>query len=314
LKRSIALGITLLALAGCGKDTFESAPDCGGRFLVAYARFPAGDIYLFDYDGLGFHAMPNLNQTGVEESHPTISRDVRFIAFERALSLTDHDIILYDRCQAGTFAQPGLNSTGIEREPAFSGDGQKLVFVRDTLSRREVRLYDGLAHRLVPLPGIEGTASSLDATPVANQDASRIAFSRYSGGNDDIFVYDASGDSLMKLPDLATADREVDPSLTPDGRYVAFASDRLNPGSGDLDIFLYDLQSRAFVTLPAATNTTSIERHPSVNYNTDHIAFESTRPGGSGGSDVYVLSRAAGTVIFTGSSPVVDQQPWIVWQ
>lgn len=282
---------------------------------MVYARQPAidqGDLYLFDYDGLGFHALPGINSVGQQELNPTLTRNVRLIAFERVLSPSDHDILLYDRCQAGLVTTPNLNNTGIDRDPAFSGDGNKLVFVRDTLGGREIRLFDGVADRLVPLPGIEGTGSSIDSSPVADQGATMIAFSRFQGGNNDVLVYDAVNDSLIDIPDLASPDSDVDPSMTPDGRYLVFASDRTHPG--DYDLFLYDLQARNFVTLPASTNTTATERHPSINYDTDRIAFESNRPGTQGSMDIYLLTRSTGSVTSSGSTSATDTQPWIAWQ
>ncbi len=316
MKRAIVLSISLLgAIIGCGKDTFQVPPDCDGRFLVVYARQPAadqGDIYLFDYQALGYHALPGLNSTSQADLHPTMTRDIRFIAFERVLSATDTDILVYDRCQAALLPQPGLNTTGPERDPAFSGDGTKLAFVRDTLGRSEVRLYNGTTHRLVPLPGIQGAGTYVDSSPVTNQDASLIAFSRNQSGNDDVLVYDASGDSLLNLPDLASPASDVDPSMTPDGRYVVFASDRAT--AGDYDLYLYDLQAKAFIVLPAAANTPMTERHPSINFSTDRIVFESNRTGTQGAMDVYLLTRSGGTVSASASSATTDVQPWIVWQ
>ncbi|HET9326331.1 MAG TPA: hypothetical protein VFQ05_06140 [Candidatus Eisenbacteria bacterium] len=315
MKRSILLCVSVLALVtGCGEETFEAPPDCTGRFLVAYARMPApdqGDLYLFDHDGLGFHLLPGINSTSQQELNPTLSRNVRFIAFERVLTVSDHDILVYDRCQASLVNPPNLNTTGIERDPAFSGDGNKLAFVRDTLSRREIRLYDGVTDRLVPLPGIEGSGSYLDSSPVINQNATLIVFSRFQA-DDDVLVYDAVNDSLIDLPDLASAGSDVDPSITPDGRYLVFASDRSSPG--DYDLYLYDLQLRSFLTLPAAANTAMTERHPSVNYNTDRIVFESNRTGTQGSMDIYLLTRSSGNVTSSGSSPTTDAQPWIAWQ
>jgi hypothetical protein len=316
LKRPILLCISVLALiAGCGDEQFQAPPDCGGRFLVVYSRQPAadqGDLYLFDYDGLGFHLLPGINATGQAELNPTLSRNVRFIAFERVLTPTDHDILVYDRCQAASVSPPGLNNTGIDRDPAFSGDANKMAFVRDTLGRREVRLYDGTIDRLVPLPGIEGGSSYLDSSPTTNQDATLIAFSRSAAGNDDVLIYDTVNDSLVDYPDLASSGSDVDPAMTPDGRYVVFASDRDHPG--DYDLFLYDLQTRVFITLPAAANTPMTERHPSVNFSTDRIAFESNRTGTQGSSDIYLLTRSTGSVANSGSSTTTDVQPWIAWQ
>jgi len=316
LKRSIVLCVTLfVGLASCGKETFLAPPDCSGRFLVAFAHQPAadqGDVYLFDYDELGFHGLNGLNSSSQADLDPTLTRDVEFIAFERVLSPTNTDILFYDRCQAGLVEQPGLNSAGLDLDPAFSGDGLKLAFVRDTLGRREVRLYDGTIDRLVPLPGIAGASQYADSDPVTNQTASLIAFSSDRRGNHDILVYDASGDSLIDLPALSSSAEDVDPSMTPDGRYLVFASDRTNPG--DYDLYLYDLQTRQFVALAPAVNTAMTERHPSINFDTDRIVFESNRTGTQGSMDIYLYTRSNQQIVSTGSSTTADVQPWIVWQ
>lgn len=316
MKRSVLAAAVLAGLVGCGEDTFEAPPDCSGRFLVVYARQTAvdqADIYLYDYEGLGFHLLPNLNSNNEQDLDPAITRDIRFVAFERVVSPTNTDILFYDRCQAALQSQPGLNTQESESDPAFTGDGSRLAFVRDTLGGRQVRVYDGSLDQLVPLPGLATAGVYLDADPAPNHDGSRIAFSSNRNGTFDILVYDATGDSLMDLPALASPGRDLDPSLTPDGRYVVFASDRLV--ADDYDLYLYDLQSRAFVALGPGVNTTYAERHPSLNYDTDRIVFESNRPGAQGALDVFLHTRSSGSVSASGpSSPAVDRTPYIVWQ
>jgi Tol biopolymer transport system component len=93
---------------------------------------------------------------------------------------------------------------------------------------------------------------------------------------------------------------------------VVFASDRGH--ANDYDLYLYDLQTKTFVTLSAETNTTATERHPSTNFSTDRIAFQSDRTGSQGGMDIYLLTRSTGHVSSSGSSATADMQPWIVWQ
>ena len=315
MRRIILAGMALAALVGCGEETFDVPPDCTGRFLAVYARQTAvdqADIYLFDYEGLGFHALPNLNSANEQDLDPTITRDVRFIAFERVLSPTNTDILVYDRCQAALLPQPGLNTQESDRDPAFTGDGLKLVFVRDTLSGRQVRLYDGSSDQFVPLPGLASGSTYFDADPTPSNDGSRIAFASNRAGGYDIFVYDAGGDSLLDLPDLASAGADVDPSITPDGRYLIFASDRLL--ANDYDLYLYDLVTKSMLAIGPGVNTTYTERHPSINYDTQRIVFESDRPG-SQGVDVYLYTRTTGSVSASGpSSPATDRQPFITWQ
>ena len=307
-----SLGLAaLLGLAACGGEkTFPAVPDCSGTLLVAYARVVAADtadIYLFDLQQLGYHALPGLNSTTQADLHPSVTRDFRFVAFERVVTPANHDILVYDRCAAALLPQPGLDTPASEHDPAFSADGTHLAFVRDTLGRREVRLYDGARLQLVPLPGI-GVGNN-DASPHPNQDGSLIVFVR----NSHFLVYDATGDSLMSLPDLVSAQNDLDPAISADGRLVIFASDRLIPG--DFDLYLYDLQARAFVPLGPNVNTTSQERQPSINPDGSEIVFTSTRPGGQGGFDLYLFQRSSGQVSrIPASSPVDDVEPWIVWQ
>jgi Tol biopolymer transport system component len=305
-----------VGLGGCGGEkTVPTPPDCTGQLLVAFARQTGPDtanVYLYDLDQLGFHALPGLNSSTQADLHPSVSRDVRFIAFERQVSPANFDILFYDRCGAAIVPQPGLNTPASERDPAFSADGAHLAFVRDTLGGREVRLYNGTTFQLVPLPGITGTRPYIDADPSPNLDGTRIAFTSNRSGNDDVFVYDATGDSLLALPDLASPGSDVDPSITADGRLVMFASDRRVPG--DYDLYLYDLATKSFIQLAPGVNTTSTERHPSINYDGSEIVFQSNRPGGPGGFDLYLYQRSSGQVSrIPASSPVDDVQPWIVW-
>ena len=311
------LGLAALPwLIGCGgQKTFPAVPDCSGTLLVAYARVVAADtadIYLYDLQQLGYHALPGLNSTSQADLHPTVTRDFRFIAFERVLSPVNHDILVYDRCQAALLPQPDLNTPAAERDPAFSADGTHLAFVRDTLGRREVRLYDGSRLKLVPLPGIGGAGAYTDASPHPDGDGGRIVFTSNRSGTDDVFVYDASGDSLMALPDLASPGSDVDPAISANGRLVVFASDRLIPG--DYDLYLYDLQARALIAMPNV-NSTSTDRQPSINADGSEIAFASNRTGGQGGYDLYLYQRTSGQVSrIPASSPIDDVEPWIVWQ
>ena len=303
---------------GCGDESFRAPPDCEGRRLVAFARRPVGggtsDIFLYDYDGNGFHALPNLNEGTLSDVHPSLSLDGRFVAFERELSATESDVHLYDRCQDLIVPQPNLNSVYRESQPAFSGNGQRLAFVRDTLGESRLRLYDGIADRLIDLPALGGNVAYADSAPALNASGTVIAFVSTRNGNTDIFVYDLVGDSLRTLPDLVSTGSDVDPSLTPDGRYLAFASTR-SGGAGLYDLYVYDLSTRAFVALAAAVNTAQNERAPSIDVTGERIAFESDRTPGLGGMDLYLYSRSTSFVerLFASGS-ANDVGPSLVWQ
>ncbi len=309
--------LTALAAGGCGQDTVVVPPDCSGRRLVTYARRPVAglaDVYLFDFDGNGFHLMPNLNSPTLNDVNPTLSGDGRFIAFERELNSGDSDILLYDRCADQLLPQPGLNTPGFEGQPAFSYDGLRLAFVRDTLGRRRIRLYDGSAGRLIPLPALEAAGAYADSAPSLTQNGTVIAFVSSRNGNADVLVYDVVGDSLRNLPDLASSANDVDPGITPDGRFLVFASDRA-AGAGDYDLYLYDLQARVFLTVSPSVNTLYVERSPTINVAAERIVFESNRIGSQGGMDLWLWTRSTGQTERAGASSASnDVEPCIQWQ
>ena len=57
---------------------------------------------------------PGLNSTTQADLHPSVTRDFRFVAFERVVSPLNHDVLVYDRCQAALLPQPGPSTGATE--------------------------------------------------------------------------------------------------------------------------------------------------------------------------------------------------------
>src|SRR5439155_7741492 len=109
---------------------------------------------------------------------------------------------------------------------------------------------------------------------------------------------------------------EVEPTLTPDGRFLCLASNR-SGGAGGYDLYLYDLQDVGHpvpVSLDSL-NTAHDERNPSISADGMIICFESNRDGGLGKTDIWTHNRGDGR---TGqahqlSSAGDDIQPSLKW-
>jgi Tol biopolymer transport system component len=316
-----ACAISLLpafGLSGCGKSSTSPRVQPLGRHLLAYASDRNGtfDIFLYDLDGLTQYSLPGLNSATAAERRPSIGADAQVLAFvtDRGTGMGDLDILIYDLVTSQLAATPAINSAGREDEPAFTGNALSLLFVRDTLGVRRIRFFNGVSDRFVPLPGIDAPPGFSDWAPAPDITGARTAFVSDRNGNPDVFVYDATGDSLLDLPDLVSDSTDTEPALTPDGRFLAFASTRTG-GAGGFDLYLYDLQMKMFIPLVAGVNTAMNERHPTLSSSAAVISFESDRTDGIGGFDVWNHSRSSGT---TGqganqSSTTADVEPSMRW-
>lgn len=320
----VALALTLAA-GGCGGKTpaLTPVPDCDGIHLLVMtsgrnALAGQHNIFLYDLDAGGFRALLNFGGTG-QDQHPAITSDGKVIAVERTGAGTGQDVLIYDRCAGGFLIRPELITAADETEPTFSTDGNELAFVRDTAGTRRVRMYDGFSRRFVPLHLLDSLAATgFDSqSPSLDRTGAVIAFTTGSAPTRKIWLYSRNGDSLFTSLSNAidTPNDERDPWLTPDAHYLAFASDRPG-GKGLYDIYLYDLQARAYVATDSL-NSSGNDVHPSMSSDGVYIFFQSDRTGAlaKGKWDIYNYNRTLNAINqgFQESSTEDDVDPYVAW-
>ena len=162
---------------------------------------------------------------------------------------------------------------GINVNPSLSGDGQHIAF-ESTEDLAHAGGSDHFRALRADLASDTATFTQLGGTrspaPGISQDGSRIAFAAKEDplgtnpdGNSEIFYYD--GTTLRQItnttpadPSTRTRDGNFQPSLTDDGRFIAFASNRnlANQNSdGNLEIFIFDTASNTFTQLTNTSGT-----------------------------------------------------------
>lgn len=196
----------------------------------------------------------------------------------------------------------GTNTTRADMHPALSRDGRLCAFsaqfgVRDGA---RVEIWDRKDKKLVPVPVLNDEPKLHRMHPSLSADGKLIAFTVYGwpgvGPRWDVLVHDTSTRKLLEMPHLnGEKSDERMPSMSGDGRYVAFTSNK-SGGQGGLDIYLYDLKEKKTVSLPGL-NSPQMDFEPSLSGDGRLVAFASDRSGGQGGRDIYLFDRAAGKLL-----------------
>ncbi len=134
-------------------------------------------------------------------------------------------------------AQKLIASTGIERDPQFSPDGSRIVFLSDRTGKIEIWTADANGRQLRQITDTQLEVSSPQFSP----DNSRIVYQMVDEDNSAIFVIPAEGGVAKKLtPEKA---KNGEPTWSADGEWIYFLSNRTGEdqlwkikadGSGDV--------------------------------------------------------------------------------
>ncbi|CAK0778928.1 hypothetical protein CCP2SC5_860003 [Azospirillaceae bacterium] len=264
--------------------SFSSSMSLNGRYVAFCSdasNFVTGDtnriVDIFRKDVLtGSIARVNVTASGVQadsaSSSPSISGDGRYVAFEsRAKNLVESDTneqadIFVRDMQDGTITRVSLTNSGLESNNAssscvISSDGRYVAF-------------ESQANNLV----IDDTNGISD---VFVKDMRTGAVVRVSTGS---YGVQGNGGSFS-------------PSISSDGRYIAFESfaDNLveNDANGSLDVFVKDIQERTIkkLTITGSGSLPNDYRYsPSISADGRYVSFNyyaHNQVSGVGGDQIY---------------------------
>ena len=219
-------------------------------------------------------------QSDGNSRHPSLSADGRFVAFQSGATnltlaepLSDHHVFVHDLQASTTIRVEPDPASGIipawgQSRPSISGDGSRVAFIGRARTSAEVSVFAVFVHDL----GTEETVRASEnadgevgheqssfgperLAPVLSADGDFVTFSSTAdnlvpddtNGEADVFVYDLRSRVIERI---SVDDRGEEgngpstlPSISADGRFVAFESEATNlvPGDGSQDdVFVRD--------------------------------------------------------------------------
>ena len=287
---------------------------------------------------------------------PSISADGRYVAFH---SYADNlvsgdtnlspDVFVHDRQTGQTtrvsVASDGTQANNVSAHPSISADGRYVAFVSfaNNLVSGDTGYVDVFVHdrqtgqtTRVSVATGGGQANGNSYGPSISADGRYVAFESdatnlVSGDTNfstDVFVHDRQTGQTTRVSvasDGTPANSSAFyPSISPDGRYVAFRSRASNLVSGDTngtwDVFVHDRQTRQTIRVSVASDGTqangvlTISSKPSISYGGRHVAFESDASSLVSGDtnnarDIFVHSREGDTAPTVVSITRADPNP-----
>lgn len=280
---------------------------------------------------------------------PVISADGRYVAFESlATNLVagdtnaSHDIFVHD-CHTGTTERVSVDSQGQEGNrwsawSTISADGEIVAFLSvadnlvagDTNQVRDVFVHDrssGVTTRAsVDSAGVQ--ANNESTSPYLSADGRYLAFDCWAdnlvlgdvNGNPDVFLHDrlpgATTCVSVDSAGVAANGPSSTPSVSGDGRYVAFESAASNLVPDDAnwwsDIFVHDRQSGHTTLVSVNSAGEQADGFNSIPWISDDgrfVAFDSDATNliaddPNGCRDVFVRDRARGTTTCVSVDPL----------
>jgi hypothetical protein len=210
---------------------------------------------------------------------------------------------------------PTINTASAETVPAFSRDGHWMFFgsdraggfgANDIWASWRPQTHDDFGWEAPVNLGAGVNTASIDTGPsyFENDDGGvpQLFFIGGPGGLGfaDLYMSELQADGTWgpatSIPELNSSGNEARPSIRHDGLEIFFHSNRAGGlGSTDLWVATRDTVDAPWstpVNVGAAVNTSDAEARPYLSADGEMLFFNSNRPGGFGGGDLYMTTRS----------------------
>ncbi len=183
-----------------------------------------------------------LTENNVPDQSPAWSPDGNQIAFVSELT-GDYEIHVMDA--DGSDVRQLTASPREDWQPSWSPDGKHIVFTSVRTGDWEIYVMDSdgaNVHQLTERPGVDWTPDwspdgqqivfASNGIPGVIEVADEAVLDKPETTPWDIYVMNPDGSSVKRLTD--DPGNDIEPTWSPDGKYIAFASDR----SGPLEVYV----------------------------------------------------------------------------
>ena len=226
---------------------------------------------------------------GTHNSQPSITADGRLIAY-----VSDQNLALLDVDDSHPVF---LTDTEGASNPKLSGDGSKLYYqLGSSLVLLDLKSGN---KRIVAkdLPQI-----SIGVGRAVSHDGMRVVYAAEQIENQSqVFLFDARDDTTRQLTQLGSrvTDVNLQPTISSDGKRVAFATRRrvVNASDGSVELYVYDIPSGQTQQITNAPASATAEVVSSLNFDGSVIAFNFPRvlsgpavDGFENNSEIYLAS------------------------
>jgi TolB protein len=182
----------------------------------------------------------------------------------------------------------GLRAIARGHSPAWSPDGRRLAFVRESGRNADIYVADAAGRNVRRLT----RASSQEYSPSWSPDGRRIAFASNREGRFRIYVVRADGTGARRVSPRGGAGDSHSPSWSPDGRLIAFSSSHATPENPEIYVVRPDGSGLTRLTRTrGGVEVLGDDAWPRWSPDGRRIVFSSNR---TGHGEVWIM-RADGT-------------------
>lgn len=300
----------------------------GGMLALITMQAPSAHARGYSDWSAAANLGPVINST-LSDQQPAISKDGRslYFASNRSGGLGGFDIYVSQRASAhapwGSPVNlgPTLNTTSSEGNPAFSRDGHLMFFQSDRpgglggidiWASRRVNKHDDFGWQTPVNLGAGVNSAAGDQAPSyfendedgenGDEGAPQLFFASDRPGGPgalDIYISEQTAGGCfgpaVLVTELSSPGGDSRPSIRRDGLEMFLQSNRVGSiGLNDLWVATRESTLDPWstpVNLGAAINTVFGEQNPYLASDAKTLFFASDRPGGSGGLDLYMITR-----------------------